>query len=68
VFLRLGGNTDFDRSAPAYVTDSCHVDQNPVIRKTGAFFCIDPPSEDWYKHQLSPAGCFALPVSLATFE
>ena len=47
MFLSLGGDTDFDRSAPAYVTDSRHVDQNPVIRKIEAFFRIDPPSEDW---------------------
>ena len=47
MFLPLGGNTDFDRLAPAYVTDSRHVDQNPVIPKIKAFFGIDPSSEDW---------------------
>jgi len=47
VFLRARGNTDLDRSRSAYVTDSRHLDQNPVIRKIKAFFVIDPPSEHW---------------------
>jgi hypothetical protein len=36
-----------DRSRSGYVTESFHVDQNPVIKEIKAFFVVDPSTEAW---------------------
>lgn len=38
-----------DRNRPAYVTELCHLDPNPVIRKRKAFLLVDPSSAELVK-------------------